>query len=103
MNTDDRVARLPKWARNRIETLEAELIDVRRGNRQAVEGETDVFIDNILDEEPLPPRSQIRFVVGRYRYFTVKLRDGELHVSTTGKLSISPGASNIVYLQAEGC
>jgi hypothetical protein len=60
------VERLPGWARNKIERLEAELASVQRDLKAAVGGVdgAEMIIDPHFNEIPVNARWGVRFIIG---------------------------------------
>lgn len=118
----DKLARLPKWARDKITNLERELgraiqdRDEARGQAQRVfvpEGKSNVEINDYLHDQnvALPDRSTIRFKLpavdapkwteGKH-HIDVSIRRGKLYVNgITGYLNVWPGAANVVEIGVE--
>src|SRR5437868_4065002 len=97
------VAKLPKWAQQRIRGLERDLADTRHA--------LDAFAGTeptLIRCEP-SPMSSVRFLPNRtnveytleHGEIEVGLRDGELRVIATGKgeLVVQPQSSNVVALK----
>jgi len=102
------LARLPKWARDRISLLERELASARKENRLMVEGETNVWIDSI-EPVPLPPDSRIRFDLPGGQEIQIRAETMDHEAGGIGRLVVycarkdyrllfAPGSTNTGYL-----
>jgi hypothetical protein len=97
--TPERLARLPKWAREHIEWQSAKLkylYEVNDGLR--MEKPTDVILEpySSLGAKFLPNGGMIRFCFGERRTIDVSMRNGELHLNASPMLAVVPQASNAV-------
>jgi len=104
--TEDRLARLPAWARQRIERLERDLAEAHERLAAGPAG-SDTFADPYMTRRPLGRGTSIEFVArapgDRVRsYFTVRLdEDGRLHVMGSDGFAIEPRSSNLVLIRLE--
>jgi hypothetical protein len=101
---DRDLTKLPQWVRDRLTLLERNLEHYRERERQVVEGDTNVFIQNYRQgNQPLPKGTRIVFVT----------EDGEFQVWVDGKdievrtyggrgLQVRPSASNAIYIRNGG-
>lgn len=99
------VTKLPKWAQQRIATLEANVeYQMRQAYEATTPGASDTYVDNLGPESELrglPVGARIRFHVGKTRY-SVYVQDGELHVRSDGDpLRIKPWACNSITIKTE--
>lgn len=114
--TPDQIARLPKWAQERITTLEQDVAYWKsRAYEAATEGETDTRVESGLvstDERfrGLPSKSTIRFGTEKNgHYLSVRthneggeaFHDGfvEILVSSASQFIVIPKASNMVLIR----
>lgn len=103
--TDDekRMARLPRWARMHIETLERDLASAKRQSEEiGGERETDTRMLRSYPEEPigLPAGSRIEY--GTDRRIEVRWQDGALQIMTSGGgMRIEPKVSNVILIHPE--
>ena len=103
------IKRLPKWAQHHIERLEADLAASRREVREMAgvsNQPTEVFIWRGMELDPLPRRTQIRFLVdgpckNDRDHIDVKVRNGRLDIMGSRTYRILPRASNAIEIALE--
>jgi hypothetical protein len=105
----DKVAKLPKWARNRISKLESDVFYYKKEISTMI-GEypsTNVFINNNMDKHiPLPEDSDIRFkikddvILVRVRVDHKENEFLEIHSQGNG-MSIQPNSTNAIAIYPE--
>lgn len=102
-----RIAKLPKWAREHIATLNSErlrlFVQVKTMSQEV--GETNVCVDSYFGDTPLPKNSAVRFTSKKGVEYRVHLvsnfasRDDEVLSIwlRDGLLGVVSGASNSIY------
>lgn len=103
------LAKLPKWAQQRIETLERNAAHLSA--RLEAGEDSNTIADPFLNRQPLGDGETIRFVIERrpavngsgmydHAYFDARIReDGILQVSADRRLRIFPHGSNMIHLE----
>lgn len=108
MAVNEDVTRLPKWAQQKISTLERN-VEYWRGKAIAGEdGQSDTFLVHGWTEDavkPLGDRPTIRFFIprpgSRAEELEARIKDGELQVRCNdGVLSVVPHSSNLVCISS---
>jgi hypothetical protein len=100
------ISKLPRWARNRIEKLEADLKHSRKLAESATSPNTSgtdtavvVYGDAGREYRGLPTGTEVEFRMGEDRRVRVRMKDGQVYVwSEDGALSILPSVSNAVHV-----
>lgn len=91
---DERIAKLPAWARNMIARLQGDLNDARE-KLGVSEEETEVFIvDYVQGNRPLPADSIVSFKIGENDTIQVGARAGVLHLHGAQALAVAPLFAN---------
>jgi len=107
--TAEDVSRLPRWARQRIERLTAEIEHLKAVTSAAETGQTNVTLLNGIEERGLPPNARIRFRLPRGRPGSDVLECSVLRGdpdtveirSNDGRLVVLPSVSNVIYVKVE--
>lgn len=109
--TQTDIDRLPKWAKELLETVDLRLAESRQELTQRsgkVTPDTKVIADLYArsDDEAIPLKADttVRFITGvedRGDYFDVHIVDGELKVTAGSLIQIAPGGSNTIYCIAK--
>ena len=114
VNEDERMARLPRWARDKLNRMEADLAGLRN-DMDTIVGKHDgarVFLDYRLGDSlsghsPMPDHTQVTFRLGddkmRSADITVKMIEDsygnrQLEVHGGDGLNIMPVASNVALV-----
>jgi hypothetical protein len=109
---DERVAKLPEWARRHIYNQEER---IRRLEKEVLKTytieDTNTFIDRftLVDDTPLPPNSHVRFKYGPKAWDSIEVVashptgqpdvvDGIQVRTAGGRLVIQPESSNAVHV-----
>jgi hypothetical protein len=100
------VARLPKWAQERIRILEMRLSEARAENDKlkTFDGDGRVFIQGYAGEKnyPLPERGRIGFMLGKLRLTIGFNNHNELEVnSASASIAVLPRAANSFVISLE--
>ncbi len=107
--TDEREDRLPKWARQKIETLRGD-VEFWKAKASAGPEDSDTFVATMYGEldRPLGRGETIRFIQGRdewNREVGIEARlesNGRVFITTRdGPLKITPWASNCCYVEQD--
>lgn len=93
--------KLPKWAKYRIEKLEADLGDYKQ-QIAYVEGEseTDTFI-GLSEPRPLPKGESIYFYIGNridYKFLSVRVDGDHIDLNASDSIVIQPRATNSAWV-----
>lgn len=101
----DKLARLPRWAQDRIRTLESSL-DAANERLSAGPDDSDTFADPYArfdgsQPQPLGKGVDVEYRVPGQRYgFIVKMdQDGDLKVQGEGPMQLDLSASNVVTVR----
>lgn len=109
--TDERIAKLPKWAQKKIQELEFEKQELQIANdrlRNLSGGEefTRIIVDPWHHKMPLEEDDIVRFFTGDekvgYRYLDISLdrRSKNVKIMANSAVVVMPSASNVVEV---GC
>ena len=102
--TPEQYARLPQYAQRRIKRLEADVAYWQEKARTVVEGETNVYLWEGMENAPLPKDSIVRFTIGERSdaYIDVKpygVHEGDIRISSGRGFAVQPEASNVITLR----
>ena len=106
--SEEKINKLPKWAKEYIEYLEMKVQDANSENKKILaelkgEDETNVSIEKVFENIPLPKDSKIGFKIDDNSRVTVELDGGRLYIDGTyygqKDLMIKPCASNAFYVE----
>lgn len=99
----DETSKLPKWAQNKIAYLERQLEDKENQIRQMGGTESNViWSTGFSDKHCLPKDAGVTFLLGDGMEISVYITNDGLRVSSlSGRLFVSPSASNMVYLNTK--
>jgi hypothetical protein len=102
--TEEQFSRLPKWAQNRIKSLEQTVSDLEKRIAQ-YDGteETNTYYVDLLEERPLPKNAPVKFASSYHSSVCVYIsNDGHINVngdSISGKtMVIMPRTANAFYI-----
>jgi len=98
----ENIKRLPKWARFRIEKLEADVEYYKKQVRQ-IEGkeESNIYISNLVDEKiNLPKNAHLYFIVNG-NPISVMMRRENLEIQGWRTINIHPKASNAIEVSQD--
>lgn len=109
--TDERIAKLPKWAQDKIAQLESDKTELQIANdrlRNLSGGEefTRIIVDPWHHKMPLEDADTVRFFTGDekvdYRYLDISLdrRSKNVKIMANSAIIAMPGASNVLEV---GC
>lgn len=96
------VTKLPQWAQQRIQTLEANITYYREREREVgTPGESDTEIVRYADGEnvSLPSGERIRFKLSKNDHVDVYIKDGRLTVHGLQQLAIVFNSGNLFYVE----
>lgn len=101
------ISKLPKWAQNKIESLEMHLTEAKEELQQVYGGKpSNVIIPGLVLEKDinLPVNSQVEFNPNTHDAVTARLDSHDrkiLVVSANHSLLITPWATNMVKIRVE--
>lgn len=108
--TEDRISKLPRWAQDHIHDLERKVTELERKVDAAYDtnpDETDVFLEDGMNDRPLPRHSTVVFKMTdvnkrRHQREDIRVRvdrDGMLEIMGGNTISIKPQATNLVRVR----
>lgn len=112
------INKLPKWAQIKIKSLEVQLCNAKNSRDKllqqlSVEGNTNVFLESMLEKIALPVDSRIKFElkhsdktkkpIDLYSHYieVSNNSDSVVEVRSSKRLIISPCASNVIIVHPE--
>ena len=96
------ITKLPRWAQNRIISLERALEDARDQLMAGDEDSDTIANPNSDAPRPLGRGASIQFGTERWQKFTVRMReDGNLDVMGDTMIWVHPQAGNVVVIRNE--
>jgi len=101
---DERIEKLPKWARFRIAKLEADNSSLKRRIHEMDSGESNIWFGNPLDQIHIPSGSTVTFQLkeGKISFRIYDEDEPEVYMSTDAtKLIFRPAASNAMFFSVE--
>lgn len=104
--TKEQFEKLPKWAQSEIKVLSQNIKDLsEKMNQLNGDSETNTYLNDMLDKQPLPKNSVIRFHLGEKNLNHVSVyvnRYGVIDINGDSRLGkkmvIIPQAANAFYI-----
>ena len=94
---EERIAKLPKWARDYIWKLESNIHSLEKQLGQIADVDTGVYWRDLKHRQGLPDRARIVFITPGGE-IEASIRDGAVHIYGLGTLLIQPIASNAIQI-----
>jgi hypothetical protein len=99
--SDERIAKLPRWAREHIDSLDRKIADLEAGiaKRNGETGTGFVTVDHWRTPITLPDESRIRWRYDHHTWVDARDDDGTLQIMGSTQLIVYPHVTNVIRVR----